>query len=609
MPVLAIDFGTSTTVAAIRGDTGGPRLVAIDGSPLMPSSVFLTENGTLTVGRDADRQARLDPSRYEPNPKRRIDDGEIMLGNAALPIEEVIAAVLRRVADEVRRQFGGLPADIRLTHPARWGRARRDLLRRAAGSAGLGADPTLIAEPVAAATHYANLSDRALPAGSTVAVYDLGGGTFDVAVLQTTPDRRWNVLAEAGIPDLGGVDFDQALIEHIGRREGQRAPEAWAQLLAAGDAEARRRLRTFRSDVRDAKEALSRNAQAEVPLGPPLRDQTVTRAEFEELIRPQLRRTVELMAEQLRRAGGTLSGSYLVGGSSRIPLVSRLIQEQLRITPSTLDQPETSVATGALIADPAAPRPAAAAAVSRPPAPVPQRPGPVQPPPARPPNPSLPNAAPPAARGGRQRWMLAAVAVLVAAAAVAIVLVTTTGDKHKAAGSPTSTAPPSTAPSTSVPTSSAPNTPSTTPSSASSLSYGPNFDAVLPSDSVRNYLRSRYKLLDSCQGTGQPDGITDCELKNGLVLQIGADVQFGRYYSRPDGRLSDTPSTWKESRWQAGGHDGRLRTWLRGGRSDNPLLYWDRDGSVWGVLGIAKGKVTTTSARALMQTWTDHFRG
>ena len=86
MPILAIDFGTTTTVAAVSAEGSPIRLVAIDGSPLMPSSVFLTETGTLTVGRDADRQARLDPSRYEPNPKRRIDDGEVMLGVSALPV-------------------------------------------------------------------------------------------------------------------------------------------------------------------------------------------------------------------------------------------------------------------------------------------------------------------------------------------------------------------------------------------------------------------------------------------------------------------------------------------------------------------------------------------
>jgi hypothetical protein len=190
-----------------------------------------------------------------------------------------------------------------------------------------------------------------------------------------------------------------------------------------------------------------------------------------------------------------------------------------------------------------------------------------------------------------------------------VIAVLTNGDDHQAAGGPT---PAPSGATSSRPSSASPSSPSPSagsPSSASSISHGPDFDAVLPSESVRNYLRPRYKLIDSCQGTGQPDGITDCELKNGLILQIGSDVQFGRYYSRPDGRLSDTPSSWKESAWQVTGHDGRLRTWLRGGQADNPLLYWDRDGSVWALLGVAKGKVTTTNARALMDTWRADFRG
>src|SRR5262249_12411132 len=104
--------------------------------------------------------------------------------------------------------------------------------------------------------------------------------------------------------------------------------------------------------VRDCKEALSRYAQAEVPMPEPFSDELLTRTEFEDLIRDKLGRTVDLLAEQLSRSevsDQALAGVYLVGGSSRIPLVARLIQERLGITPTTLDQPETSVATGALL--------------------------------------------------------------------------------------------------------------------------------------------------------------------------------------------------------------------------------------------------------------------
>lgn len=351
MRALAVDFGTSNTVAAIGVDGGAPRLVAIDGSPLLPSSVFRTDDGALAVGRDADRQARLDPTRYEPNPKRRIDDGEILLGDAAVPVVSAIAAVLRRVAGEVGRQLGGPPDQVRLTHPARWGSRRRDTLLAASREAGLADDPVLIPEPVAAATHFATLSGTGLADGAALAVYDLGGGTFDAAVVRRR-GAGYEVLAEAGLPDLGGVDFDQAILDHIGRTQlAGPDREDWQRLLAPSDPASRRAARTMATDIRDGKEALSRHPHVDIALPPPFADVHLTRSELDELIRSDLQRSVDLVGRAIADAGlspDRLAGVYLVGGSSRVPLVARLIQEGLGVTPTTLDQPETSVATGAL---------------------------------------------------------------------------------------------------------------------------------------------------------------------------------------------------------------------------------------------------------------------
>lgn len=152
MRALAVDFGTSNTVAALAVDGRPPRLVTVDSSPLVPSAAYLTDDGTLAVGRDAIRQSRLDPSRFEPNPKRRVDEGEILLGSAAVPVRSVVAAVLARIGAEVRRQLGGTVDEVRLTHPARWGARRRAVLAAAAREAGLlraDAEPILVAEPVA----------------------------------------------------------------------------------------------------------------------------------------------------------------------------------------------------------------------------------------------------------------------------------------------------------------------------------------------------------------------------------------------------------------------------------------------------------------------------
>src|SRR5689334_24979202 len=99
----------------------------------MPSAVFCEEDGTLVVGRDAERRARLDPSRYEPNPKRRVDEGMLRLGESVVPVADALAAVLGRVLEETARQLNGAQLDeIRLTHPAQWGPSRRNGLISAA---------------------------------------------------------------------------------------------------------------------------------------------------------------------------------------------------------------------------------------------------------------------------------------------------------------------------------------------------------------------------------------------------------------------------------------------------------------------------------------------
>ena len=351
MRVLAIDFGTSNTVAAVSVDGAPPRLLTIDGSPLVPSSIYLAEDGTIAVGRDADRQARIDPSRYEPNPKRRIDDGEMLLGEDVIPVRLAVGAVLGRVLQEFQLQFDGARPDVvRLTHPARWRKTRRDVLVAACREAGLSDDPILVPEPVGAATHFVSQGGHNMAPGQALAVYDLGGGTFDVAIVQKTPNG-FEVIAEAGLPDLGGLDFDHAILEHVGKTQQPTNPDEWAQLNRPTDTASRRAQRALAVDIKEGKEALSRHPHTDIAFPPPFQDVHVTRSEFEELIRPNLARSVELLSTTISDADLTpdkLSGVYLVGGSSRVPLVARLIQEGLGLTPATLDQPEATVASGAL---------------------------------------------------------------------------------------------------------------------------------------------------------------------------------------------------------------------------------------------------------------------
>ncbi len=350
MAVLSVDLGTSNTVAVLSAHGRPPRVIEVDGSATMPSALFAADDGTLVVGRDAERRARLDPARFEPNPKRRVDEGTLLLGDVVVPVTEALGAVLRRVADETSRQLGGAkPDEVRLTHPAQWGPVRRNVLLAAARLAGMGTSLVLVPEPVAAAAHFASFPGQQLGPGQALAVYDLGAGTFDVAIVAAT-QNGYTVLAEAGLPDLGGLDVDQALLEHVGRQVSIRDPARWQSILRPESTGDRRAQRALREDVKAAKEALSRHPQTEVPLPEPFEDVLVTRVELEALIRPSLLRSVELLASTIRSTGMTpdrLVGIYLVGGSSRIPLIATLIAEQLRVVPSSLDQPETAVALGA----------------------------------------------------------------------------------------------------------------------------------------------------------------------------------------------------------------------------------------------------------------------
>ncbi len=112
---LGIDFGTSNTVAVARWPDGRARPLLVDGSPLLPSAVYVEPDGQIIVGLDAVHSARLDPARFEPNPKRRIDDGSALLGDRELPVVDLIAAVLVRVADEWHRAVGPVRPEVTLT--------------------------------------------------------------------------------------------------------------------------------------------------------------------------------------------------------------------------------------------------------------------------------------------------------------------------------------------------------------------------------------------------------------------------------------------------------------------------------------------------------------
>jgi molecular chaperone DnaK (HSP70) len=163
--VLAVDFGTSNTVAVLRAADGQAESVLFDGSPVLPSGVFLQADGTILTGRDALFSARGMPERFEPNPKLRVDDDVVWLDTEVTAVE-LFAAVLGRVAAEAGRAAAVGFDRVVLTHPAGWGVHRTAVLGRAAEAAGL-TPVTLVAEPVAAARHLAGEDDQPL------VIYDL----------------------------------------------------------------------------------------------------------------------------------------------------------------------------------------------------------------------------------------------------------------------------------------------------------------------------------------------------------------------------------------------------------------------------------------------------
>ncbi|GIF52407.1 Hsp70 protein [Asanoa ferruginea] len=358
---LGVDFGTSHTVAVVRWPDGRVRPLLVDGSPLLPSAVYAPPgDAPLVVGRDAVHSSRLDPARFEPNPKRHVDDGSVLLGERDIPLADLIAAVLSRLAEEWRRTIGDLttgevtadtPPTLTLTCPATWGATRRELLSGAAAKAGLG-NGRLVAEPVAAATYFAEVLGRDVPIGSAVVVHDFGAGTFDASVVVRRSDG-FEVLAVDGRADLGGLDVDAALVEHLAATYAPAHPEAWERLRAPATVEDRRAKRQLWDDVRVAKERLSRSPSADLVI--PLCDieAHLTRAELERVATPILARTVQVTKSVIEAAAlpaGNRAGVFLVGGSSRIPLLATMLHRELGEPPVVIEQPELVVAEGSVLA-------------------------------------------------------------------------------------------------------------------------------------------------------------------------------------------------------------------------------------------------------------------
>src|SRR3989440_1526376 len=209
---LGIDLGTTYTAAAVM--SGGHHQVIHLGNraAAIPSVVFL-HDGTMLTGDAALRRGLAHPTGLAREFKRRVGDPvPMVLGGVPLSAEVLFGRLLRWTADVVAEREGGPPDQVAVCHPANWGPYKLELLSQACRIAEL-SGVTTVSEPEAAAIHYA-AQERTEP-GALVAVYDLGGGTFDAAVLRKTHDGFEVLGAPEGIERLGGIDFDEAIVAHV----------------------------------------------------------------------------------------------------------------------------------------------------------------------------------------------------------------------------------------------------------------------------------------------------------------------------------------------------------------------------------------------------------
>ncbi|RTL68714.1 MAG: cell surface protein [Pseudonocardiaceae bacterium] len=342
---LGVDLGTTFVAAAVARDSRVEMFTLGDRTVVTPSVVFLREDGNLVTGDAANRRAVSNPDRVAREFKRRLGDPTpVVLGGSPYAVTTLLGTLLGDVLGRVTETEGGKPDSVVLTHPANWGPFRRELFEEVPQFAGL-TGPETVTEPEAAAAHYA--ASRHLADGEVIAVYDLGGGTFDATVLRKHPGGIEILGSPEGIERLGGVDFDEAILSHVNYSSGGSLAE-----LDMGDPQTAIALARLRQDCVLAKEALSIDSETTIPVFLPGRhfDIRITRAEFEDMIRAPIESTIGTLSRTLRSAQvepTNLSAVLLVGGSSRIPLVSRMISEELG-RPTVVDaHPKYAVALGA----------------------------------------------------------------------------------------------------------------------------------------------------------------------------------------------------------------------------------------------------------------------
>jgi len=361
--VLGIDLGTTNSLAAVMGTNGPTVLRDQFGDALIPSIVSFVPGGGQLIGRDARAMTLELPERTVHSIKRLIGQaGEavdreatrlpypvhrgprglarVQIDERQLSPEEISALILREVTESAERALSAKVDGVVITVPAYFDDAQRQATKDAAELAGLNC-LRIINEPTAAALAYGIGGDH----DGTVLVYDLGGGTFDVSVLRIR-DGVFKVLATAGDTHLGGDDFDRLLIDRIvavlRAQTGEEEFDAFVMQAIRRSAEG---LKIQLSTADAASLDIDLGADRHIEL-------TVTRAEFEQQIESLVDQTMDCVRRAVADAKVTLAqidDVVPVGGSTRVPMVRRKLEQLTGRPLHTGVDPDQAVALGAAI--------------------------------------------------------------------------------------------------------------------------------------------------------------------------------------------------------------------------------------------------------------------
>lgn len=367
---LGIDLGTTYTAAAVSDGRHAEIVPLGDRSPQAPSVIYKAPDGTFRYGEAAERHAANEPERIAREFKRRVgDQTPIFVAGTPMSAHACSKALLSWAIEQVVAGQGAPPDRVIVTCPANWGPYRRELMSQVT-SLNVDYPIDVCTEPEAAALHFA--TSRRMSDDRPIAVYDLGGGTFDATVLRRDPTGGFAVVGTPdGLEQLGGIDFDEAVFGRVSRGID------WDR-VDPDDPDTLTGLARLRRDCTEAKESLSSETEAVVPLllGGRLQRVRLTRAEFNELIGPLVEDTLEVLDRVIRRSGltpGELGALVLVGGSARVPLISERLTQRFGRPATLAPQPKMCVAMGAALI---AAGPAARATVPAAPSPAPAAPPP-----------------------------------------------------------------------------------------------------------------------------------------------------------------------------------------------------------------------------------------